>query len=361
MIFTKEELSFISIFAKCADNRQIQNDKFRIKTSVEKQEVVFSQFSEDIVLIKTLSKKVEDDFEVIFPVNQFVSLINTLPDNGEIDIKHDGITFNGNRYEFESIDLSSVFNATDSYRVTEYNEADKVIISDFLNTKNSFMGIEGFSCTLLAEGNFISAPNDNALVCSYKTSNDKDVIFYIPKLASLIGVENKINLMNFYNLKINNSDCILINVQGIDIIFNKKNYELPNICEEEFKSLYEFDNKIEFNKSVLKESLNRIKIFSQKNIYTRVRCSTTNNQFIIESKEPNSGYAVEKLEAFIDNDLQNKDKVFFVSQSDLSIAVNALKGDKIIIRAHTIFEDAAVIKVMDETENDFFLVRCIPE
>lgn len=361
MIFTKEELSFIGIYAKCSDTKRPEHDRFRIKTDKEKQEVIFSQFSEGVTLITTLKKPVEENMEVFFPVNQFLPFINSIPVNSEIDIKTDGVHFNGNRYEFETIELSSIFNGTDKFKELVTDKSNVVSISDFGLIKNSFTGPEGFDCTLLVEGNFVSAPNDNTIVCSYKTTNDKLVSFYIPKLAGIIGLENKSDKLDFYKMVFGDDEYWFIEIGNTTLIFNKKDYMLPNIFDDETKNQYDHKAKIEIDKSVFKDVLNRIKVFAARNVHTRIVCSTTNNQFIIESKEPNSGYAIEKVEASIDDALKDQEKLFFIPQTSISTAVNYLKGDNVIIHSNPYSPDEVAVKITDEIGEDFFIVCLLGE
>jgi len=361
MIFTKEELSFIGIYAKCSDTKRPEHDRFRIKTDKEKQEVIFSQFSEGVTLITTLKKPVEENMEVFFPVNQFLPFINSIPVNSEVDIKSNGIHFNDNRYEFETIELSSVFNGTDAFKELITDKSKVTTISDFNLIKNSFTGVDGFDCTLLVDKSFVSAPNDNTIVCSYKTINDNSISFYIPKLAGIIGLENKSDKLDFYQVEFNGDTCWFIEIGNTSIIFTKKDYILPNIFEDETKSQYDHEAKIEIDKSVFKDVLNRIKIFAARNVHTRIVCSTTNNQFIIESKEPNSGYAIEKVEASIDDVLKNQEKLFFVPQTSISTAINYLKGDKVIIHSNPYSPDEVAIKITDEIGEDFFIVCLLGE
>jgi hypothetical protein len=210
---------------------------------------------------------------------------------------------------------------------------------------------------MLTNGSFISAPNNESLLCAYKTSNSRDVLFYIPKLAGIIGVDNKKETMDFYK----SGEYIFININNTYIIFSIKEYSLPNIFEKEFIQVYDHKTKIEINKNIFKDVLNRFKIFSAKNIFNRIKCSSTNNQFIVESKEPNSGYAIEKMEANIDDLLKNQEILFYVSQNILSIAINALKGEKIIIHSNVYTPDEKTIKITDEIGDDFFVIVLVSE
>ena len=359
MIFLKEELSFLSMYSKCSDTKLPEHDKFKINVNSEKGEVTFSQFSDEIVLITTLNKTSDTSFEVVFPVNQFFAFINSIPVNAEIDIQSNGIHFNGNRYEFETVDLSSIFEGVDAFKDLVKDTSNKVSIVNFGLIKNSIIGnsADQLDCTMLTNGSFVSAPNNESLLCAYKTSNNKDVSFYIPRLAGIIGVDNKKEVMDFYK----SGEYVFINVNNTHIIFTAKEYNLPNIFDEDFKQIYDHPSKIEINKNILKDAINRIKIFSAKNIFNRIKCSSTNSQFIIESKEPNSGYAIEKIEASIDDALKEQETLFYVSQTILSTAINALKGEKIIIHSNVYTPDEKTIKVTDEIGDDFFIVVLVSE
>lgn len=358
MIFNKEDFSFLSMYAKCSDTKMPQNDKFRIKASKEKQNVVFEQFSDNIFITTTLNKTVDKDLEVKFPVNQFLAFINSVPVNSEIDIQENGIHFNKNRYEFETIDLSSVFSGTEMYYTMIADQANtKTTISNFGLIKNSLTGADGFDCTLLKNGYFISEPIDSAIISVYKTTNDKNICFNIPKIAGVLALESKLDSVDFYL----NGKYKFIVIGTTYIFFGDKDYNLPDVFEEDTVKQYDHSTKIEIPKNAFKDMLNRIKIFSAKNIYTRVVASSTNNQFVIESKEPNSGYAIEKIDADIDSELKEQEKLFFIPQTDLSTAVNNLKGDKIIIHTNVYSPDEVAVKITDELNEDFFIICLLPE
>jgi hypothetical protein len=361
MIFVKEELSFLNIFTKCADNKQPQNDKFQIKADKENQQVTFSQISDGAVVITPVSKKIDEDFLGVYPIAQFVAIIASLPKDAEVDLRNDGIHFNGSRYEFEKFAYETVFTDIDRYRDLILGEHESVEIEDFGVTKSSLMGTDAdrVDTVNVANGYFVSTVTLESITCAYKTKNKSETTFFIPKLIVSLCNEAKKEKVVFKKVDSSNFKFYFTVIENTYLIFNEKEYQTPNIFDEDIVAIYETTSKIVINKNELKEVLNRIKVFSSKNLYTRVKCSTTNNKFTIESKEPNSGYAVEHIDAEIDLDLQNQELAFAASQAYLSNVISVLKGEKVVINTRPYSLDNPVMKITDEFNEDFFIVSFV--
>ena len=276
MNFVKEELSFLSIFAKCADTKRPSNDKFQIKTDPARGVVVFSQISDSATIIKEVKKAIDEELNGIYPINQFLALVNSIPNEATIDIRDDGIHFNNNKYEFEKANAEDVFISIDE-TIGAISKSDEVIsISDFSKTKNSFIGQEPLDYVLAIDGKFISALSCDTLVCSYTTSNNKEKTFFIPKLAVTLCNEYKKESVEFKSVVLgkNEEKSYAVSFDDTYVIFSNKEYnkDMASLLEEDSKPLYDHPTKISINKTLLKDALNRIKVFSSKNIYSRVYC-----------------------------------------------------------------------------------------
>jgi len=360
MKFTKEELSFLSIHSKCADTTQPWSDKVKVFTDKEKGEVVFSQFSDQVIVLSSIKKNITEDFESYLPISQLISLVNTLSKEEDIDItSHNVVIIGDNKYEFETFELVEVFKDTDTFKSLQSYET--TTISDFSKTKNSLMGADLLDCVNLVNKSFVSSVSSDSITMSYKSLNDKSINFFIPKLAVSIVNDNKLEECAFKKQDLNGKIYYIITIKNTNVIFTEKEYALPNVFDDEIKVIYEHKNKIEFDKDLLKNALNRIKIFSANNVYSRIRFKAEDNKIIIESKEPNSSVATENIEASVDNELKNKGILFYISQNNLSTAIGYLKGKKIIIHTEVFSQDLVTIKVTDEIGDDFFIISLLPE
>jgi hypothetical protein len=362
MIFVKEELSFLNIYTKCADNKQPQNDKFQIKANKESQQVIFSQISDGAIVTTPIYKKVDSEFVGVYPIAQFVAIIASLPKEAEVDIQNDGIHFNGNHYEFEKFAYEAVFTDVEiSIEDVIKNNSDSIEILDFGISKNSLMGLEtdGVDAIKVTNGYFVSTLTLESITCAYKTKNKPEINFFIPKLIVSLCNEAKKEKVILKKIGSGNIQFHYTIIDHTTIIFTEKEYQTPDVFNADIVSIYETPSKIVINKNEFKEVLNRIKVFSSKNLYTRVKCSTTNNKFTIESKEPNSGYAVEHIDAEIDTDLQNQELAFAASQAYLSNVVSVLKGEKVVINTRPYSPDNPVMRITDEFNEDFFIVSFV--
>ena len=365
MNFVKEELSFLSIFAKCADTKRPHNDKFQIKTDPARNVIVFSQISDAATIINEVNKTIDEDINSIYPINQFLALINSLPAGASIDIKNDGIHFNNNKYEFEKYNADDVFISIDETITALAKTTESITVSDFGKTKNSFIGQEPLDYVLVIDGKFLSALSCDTLVCSYHTNNDKSNTFFVPKLAVTLCNDSKKDSVEFKAISLGKNDekSYAVFLEGTHVIFMNKEYnkDMASLFEEDSKPLYDHPSKIKINKNLLKDALNRIKVFSSKNIYSRVYCSTTNNEFKVESKEQNSGYAVEIVEAEVDEAIKNQNPIFCISQAYLSTVVSYLKGEQVVIHSNVFSPDGVAVKITDELGEDFFILCFVPE
>lgn len=363
MRFTKDSLSFLGVYAKCADTKQAQNDKFQIKTSVDDQTATFSQFSANAIVITTLKAEIKEDFTGVYPIGQFLALIQSIPSSEYIDIKSDGVYFKSNRYEFEKFNFEDAFKDTEKFIELINGEGKSITISQFSKTTKSLIGPDDLEFVLALNGNFVSAISGDTITCSYKTDNPSDITFYIPKLAVTLCNEAKLESVVFSQRVLDDQTFYFTNIGSTYIIFMNKEYntDIAKLFTDELRCMYDHDTMIVINKTVLKGALDRIKVFSAKSIYSRVYCSSTNNQFKIESKEQNSGYAIELIDAKLDDALKDQEKLFCASQAYLSTILSFLKGEMVVIHSDAYSPDGVAIKVTDEIGDDFFILCFIPE
>ena len=363
MKFTKESLSFLGIYAKCADTKQAQNDKFQIKASTVEKSVTFSQFSDSAIVITKLDTDVDVDFTGIYPIGQFLALIQSVPNDAMLDIKSDGIYFNNNKYEFEKFSLEASFADTEKFIELIALDGESIKVTDFSKTKSSLIGNDDMGFVSILNENFVSSISGDTITCSYKTGNEKDSAFFIPKLAVTLCNEAKLESATFYKRTLGDNDFYFVALGKTNIIFQHKDYnkDILGLFTEETKAMYDHEYRIRIKKDSLKDALNRIKVFSSKNIYSRIYCATTNNQFKVESKEQNSGYAVELIEADMDDHLKEQDHLFCISQAYLSTVISYLKGELIIIHADRYSSEGVAIKITDEIGDDFFILCFVPE
>ncbi len=381
MKFTKEELNFLDLFVlgveNKKDNRSSIYGKIRIVANKEKGEVTFTQFSSDINLHKVISKTVTEDFNTDIPTLQACNLIKLLPDNVEIEFTKDSIICGSNKYSFDKEDV--VFPDIQNY-VESYDKAeDRIVISDLhkLNQAKSYMGAyeNNLDC-IYAYNSYFVAKNDYT-IASIKTENNKDVSYYFSK--ALIGMINncKVNELEIKKFIIQDEEkeehsFSACKIKDTYIFIVDKRYLIPEIFSEEimfdedkkpytFKSLYDHQTKIVIDRCLFLDSLSRIRLFVNSNLDSRIFIQALDNEFlnITDSWKDEDNFVpavVEKVSSVNDDELVKK--VRAVSSIPVFQIASELEGKNVILYISE-NDKAVVVRVEDETENNFYIVRLL--
>ena len=370
MTFTKEELNFLDLFVlgveNKKDNRSSIYGKIRIVANKETGVVSFTQFSSDINLHKKINKSVSENFELVVPTIQACNLIKLLPDNVEIEFTEDSIICGSNKYSFDKEEI--VFPDIQNY-ITGFDEAsDKVVISDLnkLNQAKPYMGAyeNNFDC-IHAYNSYFVAKNDYT-IAAIKTGNSKDISYYFSK--ALIGIINncKVNEIEIKKFIIQDEEkeehsLSACKIKDTYIFIMDKKYLIPEIFDDEFVSYYNHKTKIVIDRGLLLDSLSRIRLFVNSNLDSRIFVEAIDNTSIniTDSWRDEENFipsVVEKVSSENDDCLVNKVRalpsipVFQVSSE--------LEGKSVMLYISD-DEEASVLRIEDETENNFYIVRLL--
>lgn len=357
MNFTKDELNFLDLFALCTenkkDNRATIYGKIVLKTNKEKGVVSFTQYASDTNLYKEVKKEVVEDFELVMPTIQVYNLIKLLPKDCTISITKDGITFNKNKYSFEKEDV--VFPSLIKF-VEKYNESEEIlVIKDLsnLNAVKSYIGSyeNNLDTVNLNQKHFISKSND--VIASAKTTNDESVFYFMSKV--ILNVVNAFKLKDiefkkFTDDEVNYSACRIADTY---IFIVDKEYVVPDIFLKEYKDLYGHTTKVIVEKSVLLESLSRIKLFTNPTLEHRIYFTVTNENSVNIKTDTNSS-VVETINAVADSELVGKTIV--LSSISLFQVSTEFEGKLINIFIDSV-GSAPTCRVEDEESKAFYILR----
>lgn len=358
MIFTKEELKFLDMYALCVenkkDNRRDIYGKIVITTIKEKQLVCFSQFSSDAYLYTELQKEVVEDFVLIMPTIQACNLIKLLPESSEIEFTEKGISYKNNKYSFEKEEIS--FPDITEYINLYKSSKDCIIVKDLFkfNRLKTLMGsYENNTDTIMCNsGKFVTKNSD--IISSTTTENDVDLLYYFSKIFINIVIANKLSSLELKKFSFNKEDTYsACKINDTYIFIVDKTYLIPNIFSEQFIEQYNHVNKIDLNKKDLLDSLSRIKLFTNVNLDNRIFIEVV-DKYHIKIKTDLENSVVENLSGVFDDILIGKTVI--VSSFSLMQVSSDLEGDRVCIYVDE-EEESPVVRVEDEHSKDFYILR----
>jgi len=348
MKIKRSELEFLEIFSMCVDNKNPLNDKFQVKSNGT--DVVFTQMSNEATIIKAFESK--ETINVMFPTNQFTQLIKSFSADTEIDITDKGVVVGESKYEFEKVDYE-LPSTEQLYQKTKSDDfTESFTLSDIkkMNTVKFCMGQEDLATIALMENSFV-ASNKSDITGVIKTANTFDKEFYFSK-----GIISILLKYGFDSISVDiEDDFYHLSVNDVDMFVAFKEFSLPNILSEDFKTIYEHPYECSVVKKDIQEILGRIKVFASSTVERRIHVTFKDKEMIVESKEKDSGYAVEKIKATYSDELEGHHII--LSVSSFSTLISYLTGNTVMIRAIN-EKDANVIKIYDEI-GDMFFIQCL--
>lgn len=353
MKFKKEELQFLKLCSILSDTSSFLHDKIHINFIKKENVIIFSQLSQKFNLITKVFKNLddlEDNYSVIFETNKLYQLINSFPENIEIEflISENSFKFRNSKYCLPTYDGD--YSIVDEYITLNFNE--KIIINDLnkMILLKNYHGIEEYNTIALMDGCFM-ASNIVDISGVIKTDNDKSLNLFFPS-----NFTNIISLFNIDSIELLKNDKILaFKIENIAIIMNDIKYSLENLLDENIKSLYDHKDKVVINKNSFLEVLKRISIVATENIFNRIFVSFDDTNIILESIDV--GYSIERIPYIsIDNDI--KDAKIIVSVNNLRAIISSLTGENVMIKISP-DKDSVAISTIDENEDRIFiLVLC---
>ncbi len=305
------DLSFLDLYVLCSDQKNELNDKVQI-TPLDNDEVIFSQFSNEIKLLTKLkcSNDIEDSF--IYPVSVFNKIIKSFGKDTQIEIKEDKIIRDSSEYSISKPDILSIGEEEiqDMLKVVSNLNSNTQIVLKDLNKWNIIKnGLDKKEYNILHYyDNYYIASDIYNITSAVKTENTsiEDDLFLQGVILSIVNSykleEIKLHFIEEY-------DQYVLIMDNTYLFFpSVSDVKLPNIFEEEWKNQYDHPFKVRVNKKDLIDVLNRLSITID--TFDRIFLTISDNSIILENKD--NGYCREEID--IDSvDKELIDKTFCIS------------------------------------------------
>jgi len=350
---TKEQLNFMSIYTLWMDKDQA----FRLTGKKGNDKIIFTQRSQKGLLISTIDYNVKEDFDYNFDTDIFVSLVKSLPNEIQITITDKGIEFLKNKYDIKNYDI--MFEDFDE-QLKEINTKDPrdviplVDIEKFKYIKDS-VGVDDLAAVAFQKNHFITSDRIN-YTSFIKTDLKFTEPFYFASDLFLLLSSLNINSRNIIISGDRKSpDYYYVTIDNTSVFFIKKDYALPDMFDPETMKMYEHKYKFEVNKSQLKIILDRMKIVARANRDSRIFIELKENEIIIRNNDNQLAY--EKLDAIVDKPVV--DLNFAISAIYFSQVLTYLQGDKVLCFCTDNEEDFVTLKIIDEKENNFYVISLL--
>ena len=360
----KEQLNFMEKYALCVDSKMPTHEKFQITGKQDK--LVFSQKSNTGYLITEIDYKEVDNFNVVFDTITFVSLIRSIPDNTEIVITEKGIEFLRNSYDIVNTDME--LDDVDEYiEFAKKSDVKKFTLKDIdnFNKIKEYSSGDNLDCVSYQNNHFVTS-NRSYVTAFSKTkefSYVDDFYFSTPTFMLLttfkvkeieivindhIEVEDgqDIIVVDYYYFKLDNTFIFIIG----------KNYILPNMFQDDLKSMYEHPYKFTVEKSAIKDTLNRMKIVARNNKESRIYFHITDG--LLSIKNTDTQFAQEDIK-IIKMDKEIDGIVIPLSVNYLSSVIEKCDGKEIVFYCTPIEDDFVSMKTEDETSNYFYILNLL--
>jgi hypothetical protein len=307
-----------------------------------------------ITTLKNIESVVEDE-TFIFPIRQFVGVIQNTPNDCDIILTNNSIKVGDSiNYSFEKRDDFVVQLKDASFYLNEINNS-KFEILKLKDTKEaaklkSYIGTEDVLSTFIFMNNkFIVS--DNILTIIKSTENNSNQNVYFSKLfTDYLFALGKEEIEIYIGEKI-----YYMNVAGTYCIFpiaEKNYYIIPDLFSEKVRAIYEHKNTCIIMKSDLMNALNRISIVTRQNEDSRTFFTFTNNNLIVENKE--GDYALEQV-PIVSCDSELFDHNVVLSAVNVKNILSLLTGNQCIFYVLPDKKEARTIMVKDEIGNDVFI------
>lgn len=323
MKIDKSKLDFLKLYGALSETQTRLGDKIKI-FSKKDDGVYFLVCTKNANLTYKLSENVDEikDFELIFNLSDFTSLISKIPNDSFVDIDINGIKFNknGTKYTLDTFDIE--FPIFDDSLNSDKVKTFILKNLNYLDALKNYTGDKKLDAVVVIDGYYFSS--DRRLGCIVKTDTNLNGIidrFYIPRIVCNYIQKFEVEELE---IKVNIKEEIWgFILNGITAVIPMQVYSLPNLLEEPYINMYDHKLFIQLEKDAFKNALNRMSVVSNKNPDSRIYISFEKNKIIIESRD----YNMSREE--IDCDVREEfiGKFIIVSSLYLQRIVNDI-GDK---------------------------------
>lgn len=360
MVFTKEQLYFISLYNSCKNKETNISDKTNLQSKGNK--FYFFQYTPDIKFITAFDKKDDGiDFNKSYETQSLNYLVNSFNDNDitfDLDIENNIIKFNNSEYSLSNYIYETDFPA-EYIEIYENGYDEKFVVEDIskiINTKLFMSKIDNnFDNFTLMNNHFVSF--NRTILSVLKTQNKIDETLCFPSsfidiikfLKEYKNIEiRKLQGGQFYSFKIHNTYVFL------DI----KNNNIPDIFDPEIRKKFEHNSQIVVKKENILNCLNRLKTVSINNPENRILVEIQNNKMILKSIDSQKAQEIVELESlskdlnglvFLCSSFSLYDIIYNIKESDIYIELDNddnLQNIKITNEGNTIMYVLVLLKKM---------------
>ena len=354
IVVNKTNLNFLNIFNVCVSNTDSMANKINFFTKDGK--LYLTQYSDSINLVHIIKGNYDIDFNVWYETGFIFNFIKSVPDKMDIIFsEEDGIKLGNNSwykpktFQYDNRNFDLIQALISDGNIKKYNLTDL----DKIGKAKSFIGnpfTKDFDCIRADNGNFTTSYADDKVSVILKNNiKNLNESFFIDKtiynVVKLMGLD-EINISylidkKYYMFAIENE---------FFMFYPEKRYEIPNLNEDQFKSLYFHSDIICVDRKYLLEVLNRLNLITSKDYQNRIYFNLSKGSVEIECKD--GAEAKENIPASISDNLVGH--TFILSSTFVQQILSVLIEDKINIRASK-ENTIAVSFTNSENEEDIFI------
>jgi hypothetical protein len=352
MEVTKSQLGFLEKFVSASDTRNPLNKMVNIE--VVDGTAHFS-LKTDSIAVHTSIELLEkcDSFSVFLPVKALADLIKTLPEDSEVTIKENVISFKGGSYALEAMtDAMPLLREIQNYESAEHEEVALCDLSKF-ELISGFNGIDDsgshdwFEATAVINGYFITS--DGVSVAMTKTRNDSRKLV-LPRSVTRLFSQMPEDLVS---LKLFQNGWMNFSVDGVQYFVPEKKSSIRDLWAttsrgDTFYERLNIAGNVFFEKAALKPVLQRLALVVSDKSKKAMSVKFQKGKAILGSV----GYNIssEVVECSYGEELEGVQKFF--SFPLFNSMYQSLEGDKVIIGASPLgHEEVVNITVQDENQS----------
>lgn len=282
MVFVKEELDFLSLFAQVVNQKSPMYDKVHIDFQRENNQVVFTQFGGVIALQKKIHKTVTEDCTFVLPTFELNRLIDSVDKEKEIIIDKDRVQIDRSKYSFPVLSLDFSVPLAFIKKIEDEVPVSKVELKqlDLLNTLRTFIGDERGVDTVAFQDGYYVTSDRVYVICALRVNNEKGM-FYMSRDMVDIFVKNKIKTAEITILK----GFHKFYVNDVTIVVEDRKYQLPYILDDDMKEIYEHKYSFSVNKMTLLNALHRISIATKVSLDNRLIVRMEKDEIVLASDD----------------------------------------------------------------------------
>jgi len=360
--FKKDDFKNIKYYPYFINNKHLLYDKIHITSIRGTHDVLVFQITNTIEIFTIIKDRNPDlqDFYFIFNTQQLLKIIDLLKsdtfslENNTLR-EEDGSFYDLSFYLELNFKLDTILSFHKKIKEYEVGKATCLVKDlESLSKIKISLGQDKFDTYGIFDNWFVSS-NRTHLTGAIKTSNNLETSMYIPSI-----LEKIVSLLKLKEFKFN-TDLNYLQYEDTYFFIKTKDIEylLPNIMKDEFKEVYNFNNKLTINLKNFLGILNKFEVLNNKVKNAKIKFTFKENGLLIaENIEKNK--AQERLLTSFNSKYVNQS--FTLHQEYLKkvlMSYNSEKGDDIILSIPNTFKDSKLIVIHNVDNNYFFILNLI--